>query len=52
VKKSRPVRRLVRNHRDFVVSVKHERIPMPGGGHLSASTMILHRERKGPNSAA
>lgn len=46
VREGRPVRRLVRNHRDFVVSVKHERIPTPDGAHISASTMVVRRERK------
>lgn len=45
VQESRPVRRLVRNHRDFLVSVKHERMPMPHGGHISAATMVVHRDR-------
>jgi hypothetical protein len=46
VNESRAVRRLVRNHRDFIVAVKSERMPLPNGGHISAATMVVHRERK------
>jgi hypothetical protein len=41
----RPVRRLVRNHRDFKVAVEHARFPTPGGGYINASTMVVRRER-------
>ena len=47
VEASRPVRRLVRNHRDFKVAVEHARFPTPGGGYINASTMVVRRQRLG-----
>jgi hypothetical protein len=41
----RPVRRLVRNHRDFKVAVEHARFPTPDGGYINASTVVVRRER-------
>lgn len=41
----RPVRRLVRNHRDFKVTVEHTRFPTPEGGYITASTLVVRRER-------
>ena len=48
IEKSVRMRRLVRNHREFSISVKHEHVPMPGGAYLNASTLIVHRERNIP----
>ena len=45
VEANRPVRRLVRNHRDFTVVVEHARFPTPGGGYINAATMMIRRER-------
>jgi hypothetical protein len=45
VEACRPVRRLVRNHRDFKVAVEHARFPTPSGGYINASTVVVRRER-------
>ena len=50
-----PVRRLVRNHRDFGVVIDHARFPTPDGGFINASTMTVRRtnhvaSRSNPNS--
>ena len=45
VEASRPVRRVVRNHRDFKVAVEHMRSPTPNGGYITASTVVVRRER-------
>ena len=47
VEASRPVRRLVRNHRDFKVAVERAHFRAPGGGYINASTMVVRRERLG-----
>ncbi len=47
VEASRPVRRLVRNHRDFRVAVEQARFPTPDGGHINAATMVLRRQQLG-----
>jgi hypothetical protein len=47
VEAGRPVRRLVRNHRDFKVAVEHARFPAPHGGYINASTMVVRRQREG-----
>jgi hypothetical protein len=49
VRASRPVRRLVRHHRDFGVAVEHARFPTPDGGFINGSTMVVRRERNSPN---
>jgi hypothetical protein len=46
VDESPSVRRLIRNHRDFVVAVESERMPLPNGGHINAATMVIRRDRK------
>jgi len=47
VQVSAPVRRLVRNHREFRVAVEHARLPTPGGGYINGSTVMVRRERPG-----
>ncbi len=42
---NRPVRRLVRNHRDFRVAIEHARFSTPEGGYINGSTMVVRRER-------
>ncbi|NWG26433.1 MAG: DUF4238 domain-containing protein [Pseudorhodoplanes sp.] len=44
-KADRPVRRLVRNHRDFNLAVEHTRFATPSGGHINGATMVVRRER-------
>jgi hypothetical protein len=43
----KPVRRLVRNHQDFKVTVEHTRFPRPEGGYIAASTLVVRCERRG-----
>jgi Protein of unknown function (DUF4238) len=50
IRASRPVRRLVRNHRDFGVAVEHARFPTPDGGLINGSTMVVRRQRNSPNT--
>ena len=45
VEASRPVRRLVRNHRYFKVALESTRFPTPSGGYITASTVVVRRER-------
>jgi hypothetical protein len=40
-----PVRRLVRNHRDFRVAIEHARFSTPDGGYINGSTVVVRRER-------
>jgi hypothetical protein len=45
VKADRPVRRVVRNHKDFNVAVERTRFSIPDGGYINGATMVLRRER-------
>jgi len=38
------VRRLIRNHRRFAVTVEHVKMPTPDG-YLAASTMVVRQRR-------
>jgi hypothetical protein len=42
---SRPVRRLVRNHRRFGLAVEHMKLPTPDG-HITGAMLVVRQKRK------